>query len=40
MVKPGQRIEPRRREAALYEDIYARYRALYPALKSLRQQQE
>lgn len=33
MVKPGRRIEPRRREAALYEDIYARYRALYPALK-------
>ncbi|TAM98633.1 MAG: carbohydrate kinase, partial [Rhizobiaceae bacterium] len=37
MVKPGTRIEPRKREAALYEDIYARYRALYPALKAVRQ---
>ena len=35
MVKPGKRIEPRKRELALYEEIYARYRALYPALKSL-----
>ncbi len=35
MVKPGRRIEPRKRESALYEEIYARYRALYPALKAL-----
>ena len=35
MVKPGKRIEPRPREAALYNEIYARYRALYPALKAL-----
>lgn len=37
MVKPGMRIEPRKRESALYNEIYARYRALYPALKSLPQ---
>lgn len=35
MVKPGTRIEPRPRESAIYKDIYTRYRALYPALKSL-----
>jgi len=33
MVKPGRLIEPRPRESALYEDIYQRYLALYPALK-------
>ena len=37
MVKPGKRIEPRAREAALYNDIYEQYRALYPALKSIRE---
>lgn len=36
MVPQGRRIEPRERESALYNDIYARYRALYPALKSVR----
>ncbi|RVO73264.1 FGGY-family carbohydrate kinase, partial [Sinorhizobium medicae] len=36
MVRPGKRIEPRPREAALYDGIYQQYRALYPALKSLR----
>ena len=35
MVKPGTMVEPRPREAALYEDIYQRYKALYPALKSV-----
>jgi ribulose kinase len=33
MVRPGRAIEPRPREAALYEEIYQRYLALYPALK-------
>ncbi len=33
MVRPGRLIEPRARETALYEDIYRRYLALYPALK-------
>ena len=35
MVKPGRRIEPRVREQGLYDDIFARYRALYPALKAV-----
>jgi ribulose kinase len=35
MVKPGIVIEPRARESALYEEIYQRYRALYPALKNV-----
>lgn len=35
MVKPGRMVEPRAREAKLYEDIYQRYKALYPALKSV-----
>jgi len=35
MVKPGTVIEPRERERALYEEIYQRYRALYPALKGV-----
>ena len=33
MVRPGTSVEPRPREAALYAEIYERYRALYPALK-------
>ena len=36
MVKPGTRIEPRPRETAIYNEIYQQYRALYPALKSVR----
>ncbi|MCV9907850.1 FGGY-family carbohydrate kinase [Brucella sp. HL-2] len=36
MVKPGTRIDPRPREAAIYNEIYQQYRALYPALKSVR----
>lgn len=36
MVKPGTRIEPRPREMAIYNEIYQQYRALYPALKSVR----
>jgi ribulose kinase len=35
MVRPGKRIEPRTREMALYNDIYQRYLALYPALKGV-----
>ena len=30
---PGTSIDPRPREVALYDEIYQRYRALYPALK-------
>lgn len=33
MVRPGTSIDPRPREVALYDDIYQRYKALYPALK-------
>ncbi len=40
MVRPGKRIEPRPRETALYNDIYQQYRALYPALKALREKAE
>ncbi len=36
MVRPGRRIEPRPTERALYDDIYARYAQLYPALKPFR----
>ncbi|MCK4206540.1 carbohydrate kinase [Brucella pituitosa] len=36
MVKPGTRIEPRPRETGIYNEIYQQYRALYPALKSVR----
>jgi FGGY-family pentulose kinase len=36
MVRPGKRIEPRKREVGLYDEIYQQYRALYPALKSVR----
>lgn len=33
MVRPGRSIEPRAAEMAKYDEIYRRYRALYPALK-------
>ncbi|GHG31798.1 FGGY-family carbohydrate kinase [Paracoccus aerius] len=33
MVRPGTSIDPRPRETAMYQDIYQRYLALYPALK-------
>ena len=33
MVRPGTSIDPRPREVALYDEIYQRYKALYPALK-------
>lgn len=36
MVRPGRLIEPRAREKALYDEIYGRYRELYPALKPFR----
>lgn len=35
MVRPGRVVEPRARESVLYEEIYQRYRALYPALKDV-----
>lgn len=35
MVQPGRIIEPNRENMALYEDIYQRYCALYPALKNV-----
>ncbi len=35
MVRPGTSIEPRPRESALYQEIYQRYLALYPALKGV-----
>ncbi|WP_119391204.1 FGGY-family carbohydrate kinase [Taklimakanibacter lacteus] len=35
MVRPGSMVEPRPREAALYDEIYHRYKALYPALKTV-----
>lgn len=35
MVRPGTSIEPRPREMALYDEIYQRYLALYPALKGV-----
>lgn len=35
MVKPGTVIEPRPREMKLYEEVYGRYLALYPALKGV-----
>lgn len=37
MVRPGTVIEPRAREVALYDEIYQRYKALYPALKAITQ---
>ena len=36
MVRPGTTVEPRPREMALYDEIYQRYLALYPALKGVR----
>lgn len=33
LVRPGTSIEPRPREAAIYDELYHRYKALYPALK-------
>lgn len=35
MVKPGRTVEPDPRNVAAYEDIFGRYRALYPALKEI-----
>ena len=35
MVRPGRTIEPRPAEMARYEEIYQRYKALYPALKKV-----
>lgn len=35
MVRPGTTIEPRQDAMAAYEQIYARYKALYPALKNI-----
>ncbi len=35
MVRAGARIEPRPREMAMYEEIFQRYVALYPALKEV-----
>jgi sugar (pentulose or hexulose) kinase len=32
MVKPGRVIDPNPQAVAAYEEIYARYLALYPAL--------
>ncbi|WP_434616065.1 FGGY-family carbohydrate kinase [Tabrizicola sp. M-4] len=34
MVKPGRVVDPIPANVAAYEDIYARYKSLYPALKS------
>ena len=36
MTRPGRVVEPRPAERSLYDDIYGRYLALYPALKPLR----
>ncbi|MDZ4310734.1 MAG: FGGY-family carbohydrate kinase [Cypionkella sp.] len=33
LVRPGTSIDPRPREAAMYDEIYHKYKALYPALK-------
>jgi len=37
MVRPGRRIEPVAANVAQYDEIYRRYRALYPALKTIRE---
>ncbi len=37
MVRPGRRIEPREDAVSVYRELHERYRALYPALKALRQ---
>ena len=36
MVRPGRRVDPDPERAARYAEIYRRYAALYPALKSIR----
>ncbi len=33
LVRPGTSIDPRPRESAMYDEIYHKYKALYPALK-------
>lgn len=33
MVRPGRRIEPRERQRAQYDELFARYQKLYPALR-------
>ena len=38
MVKPGVLIEPDPAATAAYENVYQQYRALYPALKQIREQ--
>ena len=40
MVKPGGLIEPDPAATAAYENVYQQYRALYPALKQIREQVE
>ena len=40
MVKPGILIEPDPVAMAAYESVYQQYRALYPALKDIREQSE
>ena len=40
MVKPGVLIEPDPAATAAYENVYQQYRALYPALKQIREQAE
>ena len=40
MVKPGVLIEPDPAATATYENVYQQYRALYPALKQIREQAE
>ncbi len=37
MVRPGRRIAPIAANVALYDEIYAQYAALYPALKTVRE---
>ena len=40
MVKPGVLIEPDPAATAAYENVYQQYRALYPALKQIREKTE
>jgi len=40
MVKPGVLIEPDPAATAAYQNVYQQYRALYPALKQIREQAE
>ena len=37
MVRPGRRVEPIAANVARYDAIYQRYRALYPAMRTLRE---